>query len=114
MAGKSRTTACDVPPVSDGQTVTVTTRDDSFTGTVTRVDTYSETTTVERVINYTITFKHEIAGEQFEPWKAYLIEEPTDEYRLNVCYSDGSVSRTENIDTLTGVSVESEKKTIEA
>jgi hypothetical protein len=114
MTDESRTTSFDVPSVSGGETITVTAGGKTFSGEITRVDTYGETTAVERVISYTITFKHQIAGDQWEPWKAYLIEEPAGEYHLNVVESDGSVSRTDNMDAPTDVSVESEKEAVEA
>lgn len=96
-----------VPSVNDRDEITVTvTANDTFGGTITRVDEYGETTDVERVINYTITFKHQIVGDEWVPWKAYLIEEPSDEYRLNVIESDGSVSRTKNYGRPATVSVE--------
>jgi archaellum component FlaF (FlaF/FlaG flagellin family) len=106
MPDESRTVSFDVPAVSDTQTITVAANGDTFSGEVTRIDTYSETTTVERVINYTITFKHHMEGDEWVPWKAYLIEEPAGIYRLNVVESDGSRSRTHNFDTLTDVTVE--------
>ena len=99
-------TESEVPSVADRDEITVTVDEESFEGVVTRIDTYGETTDVERVINYTIRFKHRIAGDSYVPWKAYLIEEPTDEYRLNVVESDGSRSRTISHSTPTEVSVE--------
>lgn len=109
-----RTATLTVPAMSDSHDISVSVGDDTFSGTVTRIDLYGESTDVERVINYTITFKHHIDGETFEPWKAYLIEEPAGQYRLNVLYSDGSRSQTRNMDIPTSVSVDSEKETVEA
>jgi hypothetical protein len=114
MTDESRTAPFDVPSVSGDEAVTVTAGRQTFSGEITRVDEYGETTAVERVISYTITFKHQITGEQWEPWKAYLIEEPVGEYRLNVIESDGSVSRTDNMDAPTEVAVESAKEAVEA
>lgn len=111
MTDDSRTAAFDIPSLSGGEMMSVSAGGEAFTGEITRVDTYGEKCEVERVISYTITFKHAIAGGEFEPWKAYLIEEPAGEYRLNVMESDGSVSRTENRDAPTSLEV---KEAIEA
>jgi hypothetical protein len=100
-----RTTSLDVTQIDDSHDISVSVDTDTYTGTVTRVDTYGETTDVERVINYTITFKHNIDGPDWEEWKAYLVEEPAGEYRLNVVYSEGNYSRTENKDAPTDVVV---------
>ncbi|RRJ28970.1 hypothetical protein [Halocatena pleomorpha] len=56
----------------------------------------SDTVAVERVVQFNMTFKHRIDGPEWEPWKAYLIEEPEGRYRLNVVESEGDVSRTIN------------------
>jgi hypothetical protein len=95
-----------VPAVDDSHEIAVSANRETFTGTVTRVDMYGETTDVERVINYTITFKHQIDGDAWVPWKAYLVEEPAGAYRLNVVESDGHRSRTINHGRPTAVSVE--------
>jgi hypothetical protein len=114
MTNESRTALFDVPTVSDGQTITVAAGGNTFSGEITRVDEYGDTTDVERVVQFNMNFKHQIGGPDWEPWKAYLIEEPADEYRLNVVESDGNVSRTDNMDAPTDISVESEKEAVEA
>lgn len=91
-----RLVAIDVGTVDKDDTITVTVDGETFTGPVTRIDTYGPTTDVERVVQFNMNFKHHIDGPEWVPWKAYLIEEPAGRYRLNVVESEGNVSRTIN------------------
>lgn len=81
---------------ADAHEITATVDGETFDGPVTRIDTYGDTTDVERVIQFNISYKHYIDGPDWKPWKAYLIEEPAGIYRLNVVYYNEDASRTRN------------------
>jgi hypothetical protein len=88
----------DIPELSDNYEITARAEGETFAGSVTRIDTYGDTTDVERVVQFNMSFKHHIDGPDWVPWKAYLVEEPTGCYRINVILYNGSRSRTRNLD----------------
>ena len=81
-----------------GDVITLTIGSDSgetsISGSVKAIDTYTDKVEPERVVHISIRLKLDIDGGEWEAWKAYLIEEPAGEYRVNVMQSDGSGSRT--------------------
>lgn len=94
-----RTVQRDIPELTDDHEITVAVDGETFQGPVVRVDTYGDTTDVERVVQFNMTYKHHIDGPDWEPWKAYLVEEQAGYYRVNVVLFDGDKSRTRNLDT---------------
>lgn len=81
---------------TDAHEITATVDGETFSGPVVRIDTYGDTTDVERVVQFNISYKHYIDGPDWELWKAYLVEEPVEIYRLNIVYYNGDASRTRN------------------
>lgn len=88
-----RTIEMDIGELTDDHEITVRVGDETFTGPVTRIDTYGESTDVERVVQYNISYKHKINGPGWEPWKAYLTEEPAGYYRVNLVLYNGAESK---------------------
>lgn len=93
-----RTVQRDNPELTDDHEITVRAEGETFSGPVSRVDTYSDSVDVERVVRFNMSFKHHIDGPDWEPWKGYLIEEPADTYRVNVVLFNSDKSRTRNLD----------------
>lgn len=87
----------DIPNLTDNHEITVRVGEETYTGSVTRIDTYSDSADVERAVQFNMSFKHRIDGPDWELWKAYLIEEPAGCYRVNVVLYDGGKSRTRNL-----------------
>lgn len=94
-----RTIETDIGELTDDHEITVRVGEETFTGPVTRIDTYGDSTDVERVVQFNISYKHRING-GWEPWKVYLVEEPAGVYRANLVLYNGeeSNSRTRNLD----------------
>ncbi|WP_248910053.1 hypothetical protein [Halocatena marina] len=93
-----RTVYQDIPTLTDGHEITIVVSDETFTGPVGRVDTYGDSVAVERVVQFNMNYKHRIDGPSWTPWKAYLIEEPAECYRINVVLYNGQASRTRTLD----------------
>lgn len=98
----------DIGEITPDHTIAATVDDETFTGPVARIDTYGGTTDVERVIQFNISYKHYIDGPDWEPWKAYLVEEPAGIYRLNVVLYNGEASRTRNCTAPSDITITSE------
>lgn len=92
----SRLTSLDLPELIEDHQLIATVDGETFSGPVVRIDTYGDTVDVERVVQFNMNYKHRIDGPDWEPWKAYLIEEPVGIYRLNMVYYNGDASRTRN------------------
>lgn len=86
----------DIGEITKDHTITTGVDGETFSGPVTRIDSYGDTTDVERVVQFNMSYKHYIDGPDWEPWKAYLVEEPAGIYRLNVVFYNGEASRTRN------------------
>lgn len=91
-----RLVALNIPELTEDHEITATVDGEMFNGPVIRIDTYSSAVDVERVVQFNISYKHYIDGPEWEPWKAYLVEEPAGIYRLNIVYFNGDASRTRN------------------
>lgn len=98
QVNQDRAVSVDLGAINEDNEITVSVGDETFSGRVTRIDTYSDAVDVERVIQFNISFKQYLDEPEWEPWKAYLVEEPAEIYRVNVVLSDGSKSRTRNLD----------------
>lgn len=96
----ARTIERDIGELTEDYKITVTVGDETFAGPVTRIDTYSDAVDVERVVQFNMSYKHRINGPDWEPWKAYLVEEPAGIYRANLILYNGeeSKSRSRNLD----------------
>lgn len=93
-----RTIRHDMPEIADDDRISITVKGETFTGPITRIDTYGETTDVERVVQFNTSFKYRIDGPDWEPWKVYLIEEPAGVYRVNLVLYNGEISRSRTLD----------------
>lgn len=93
-----RTVNRDISMLTDNHEIEIVVSDETFTGLVTRVDTYGNSVAVERVVQFNMNYKHHIDGPGWTPWKAYLIEEPAERYRINVILYNGQASRTRTLD----------------
>lgn len=93
-----RTVQRAIPKLTEEHEITVRAEGETFSGPVVRIDAYSDSVDVNRVVQFNITYKHHIDGTDWEPWKVYLIEEPADCYRVNVVLYNGDKSRTHNLD----------------
>lgn len=96
----------DLGPIAKDDGITATMADETFSGPVTRIDTYGDTVDVERVVQFNMSYKHKIDGPDWEPWRAYLVEEPAGIYRLNILLHNGDVSRSRNLDAPDEIVVE--------
>lgn len=92
-----RTIQKDIAGLDDHE-ITITVGDETFSGPVTRIDTYGDSTDVERVVQFNMSFKHQIDGSDWTPWKVYLVEEPAGYYRANFVLYNGDKSRSRNLD----------------
>lgn len=88
----------DIPELTEEHELAVTVGNETFSGPVVRIDIYGDSTDVERVVQFNMSYKHYIDGPGWEPWKAYLVEEPAGSYRVNVVLFNGDKSRTRNLD----------------
>ena len=93
-----RTIKRDIPELTDNHELTLTVGEETFSGPVTRIDTYGDSTAVERVVQFNTSFKHQLDGPEWEPWKVYLVEEPAGYYRANLVLFNGEKSRSRNLD----------------
>lgn len=93
-----RSVRLDLPELTDNHEIMLRVGDETWSGPVTRIDTYGDTTDVERVVQFNPSFKHQIPGPDWEPWKVYLVEEPAGVYRANLVLFNGEISRSRNLD----------------
>lgn len=93
-----RAVSVDLGDINKDNAITVSVSDETFSGPVTRIDSYSDGVDVERVIQFNISFKQYLDGPEWEPWKVYLVKEPAGVYRANLMLYDGEKSRTRNLD----------------
>lgn len=100
-----RTIETDIEELTESHEITVQTEGETFSGPVTRIDTYGDTTDVERVVQFNMNYKHKINGPDWEEWKAYLVEEPAGVYRANLMYYNGTASRSRNLDAPDDISI---------
>lgn len=100
-----RTVETDIDELTDDYEITVWAEGEAFSGSVARIDTYSDSTDVERVIQFNMNYKHYIDGPDWEPWKAYLVEEPAGVYRVNLVLYNGDASTSRNLDAPDEISI---------
>jgi DNA-binding transcriptional ArsR family regulator len=102
-----------IPRFGIRDTVSVLVDGEAYTGSVRSVDTYGDTTDVERVVTIAFNVKHEIdESDGWVPWKGFLVEEPASEYRFNLLESNGQGVRTLNLGAVEGVHHEDEQASV--
>lgn len=80
----TRLSALSVPTVApDTHEVTITAENETYAGPVTRVDTYSDSVDVERVVQFRLTEGHQ-PQDGWELWRGYFVEEPEGIYRVTI------------------------------